>query len=41
VFQLTYKLGVKPPAVKLEEASALLESIGVINKEKQGRPMGA
>ncbi|MGC8558869.1 MAG: hypothetical protein ACP5NC_07780, partial [Nitrososphaeria archaeon] len=41
VFQLTYKLGVKPPAVKLEEASALLESIGAIKRENQGRTMGA
>jgi energy-coupling factor transport system ATP-binding protein len=33
VFQLTYKLKTKPPAVKLNEVSALFESIGIIKKE--------
>jgi energy-coupling factor transport system ATP-binding protein len=40
VFQLTYKLGVKPPAVKLEEASALLEAIGTVKKESEGKEEG-
>jgi len=40
VFQLTYKLGIKPPAVKLEEASTLLESIGTIKREDKGKAAG-
>ncbi len=39
VFQLTYKLGINPPAVKLEEALALLESVGTI--KKKGEEKGA
>ncbi|MEM0146637.1 MAG: energy-coupling factor transporter ATPase [Conexivisphaerales archaeon] len=40
VFQLTYKLGIKPPAVKLEEAIALLEAINTIKKNDERKAAG-
>ncbi|MEM0123713.1 MAG: energy-coupling factor transporter ATPase [Conexivisphaerales archaeon] len=40
VFQLTYKLGIKPPAVKLEEATALLEAINTIKKNDERKAAG-
>ncbi len=40
VFQLTHKLRIKPPAVKLNEVSALFESIGIIKKESRKSAVG-